>query len=76
MKFLQQSSTPLLTITRRRRKVIIHQTAGVIAVRETETKLELTLPSFFRGIRDTLSRFSSALGDAMASAFLPRVYAL
>lgn len=71
MKFLQTNTLPKLTITRRRRKMVINQVVGNIVVYENETTFELTFPSFFRGIRDAFNR----LGDALTSLFLPRVYA-
>lgn len=72
MKFLSQSPLPRLTITRRQRQVIFNHVTQVSTMRETVTRVELTLPSIVTGIRDTFNR----MADSLAGMFLPRVYAL
>lgn len=71
-KFMTVAHSPVLTITRTSRKAVINDVAEVITLHEMVTKIELTLPSIVRGIRDAYRSFT----DALSSMFLPRVYAL
>lgn len=69
MKFLALTHAPKLTITRTNRKAIINEVAEVITLYEITTRIELTLPSIWQGLKDT---FYNLLG----SLFFPgRLYA-
>lgn len=68
MKFITEGM-PKLTVTRTRRKAVINEIAEVITLYETVIKIELTLPSFVQGIKQT---FYSVIG----TLFFPRrIYA-
>lgn len=71
MKFLQTNTLPKLTITRTRRKAIFDHVGDITTLYETTTRIELTLPSFVRGISDKINQFT----DTLTSMFLPKVYA-
>lgn len=70
MKFLSQP-LPKLTITRTSRKAIVNEVTEIITLYETTTRIEVTLPSLVRGIKEAFTRFA----EALTSMFLPRVYA-
>lgn len=71
MRLLSQSISPRLTITRTSRKAITDERKGTITLYETVTKIEVSLPSIFSGIKKTCQKFA----DMLSSAFLPKVYA-
>lgn len=71
MRFLTQAALRL-TITRRQRKAVFNHISEVTTIYETVTRIEVTLPSFVRGIRDLMNR----MADGLVAMFLPKVYAL
>ncbi len=71
-KFTTAAHSPRLTIIRTTRRAVVNDVAEIITLHEAVTKIELTLPSFVRGIRDACRNFV----DALSSMFLPRIYAL
>lgn len=71
MKFLSHTTLPKLTITRTRRKAVFNHISDITTMYETTTRIEVTLPSIVRGIKEKINQFA----DTIRSAFLPRVYA-
>lgn len=69
MKFLAQVSAPKLTLTRTKRKCVINEISELITLYETTTRIELTLPSIFQGLKDRFYIFFGGL-------LLPRMYAV
>jgi hypothetical protein len=58
-----------IQITRTRRKAVIDEIGSVITLYDETLRLELTLPSVIRGLKDKLIQAKAALTQAFAPPF-------
>ena len=72
MKFLTGHASPKLTITHRTRRQTITQTGQMILTESTLT-LELTIPSFVTGLRQSWRSLKADLGRAIRAAMVPNL---
>ncbi len=75
MKFLTTARfdpPPMVRI--KRRKMISDITTGTLEL--TETVIELTLPSFWQGLKDKAASVGNTILDAFGTLITPRIYAV
>jgi len=61
MKYLSTTNQPKLTIVRTNRKAVINEVADLITLYESTTKVELTLPSIWQGLKAGLNHLMGGL---------------
>ena len=75
MRFLTTSKfTPPPMVRIKRRKMVSDITTGTLEI--TETIIELTLPSFWQGLKDKATSVGNSILDAFGSFITPRIYAV
>jgi hypothetical protein len=72
MKFLTGHATPKLTITHRTRRQTITRT-GQMILTESTLKLELTLPSFVTGVRQSWRNLKDDFNRFVRDIFVPNL---
>jgi hypothetical protein len=58
-----------IQITRTRRKAVIDEIGSVITLYDETLRLEITLPSVIRGLKDKLAHYKTVLAQVFASPF-------
>lgn len=66
MRFLAIASSPKLTLIRTKRKCIIDEVGDLITLYESTTKIEISLPSIWQGLKNKFY-------DLMGSLLVPKV---
>ena len=75
MKFLTTSKfNPPPMVRIKRRKMASNITTGTLEL--TETIIELTLPSFWQGIKNKAASVGNTILDAFGTLITPRIYAV
>ena len=74
MKYLSKTRLYQPTLTIRRRKAISNVVTGTLEL--TETVIELTLPSFWQGLKTVYRRAGEVILDTFGSLIVPKVYAV
>jgi hypothetical protein len=70
MKFLSTMNTPKLTVTHRTRRQTITRT-GQMILTESTTRIELTLPSFVTGVRQSWRTLKGDFNRFVRDIFVP-----